>query len=123
MSTKRLPIARYILPIYALCFAGGALSHTRDFIVFGWCPYDVAPLPLEVFWSSLVLIDLLMVLILLSRHRRLAGMLALGIMLADVAINIYATIFRGFENLLFPLVFQSIFLGFILGSIGFVPKH
>ena len=86
----------------------------------GWRPYDVAPLPLEVFWSSLIIIDLMVVAVLLFRTKRLGSLLALTVMLFDVAINTYATAFLGFSSLVGPLVLQSIFLGFIIGTIGSV---
>ncbi|SEM73453.1 hypothetical protein SAMN04488077_107140 [Roseovarius tolerans] len=113
---------RFIIAIYVLCFAIGALSHGKDFIYYGWRPYKAAPLPIEVFWSSLIWIDILVVVVLLSRKRRLGVVLALSVMLADIAINSYATILLGFAILVGPLVLQSVFLGFILGSIGIVLK-
>lgn len=109
-----------IVTVYALCFALGALSHAKDFLSYGWRPYDTAPLPIEVFWSSLLFIDLVIVGVLLSKHKCLGAALALFVMLTDVTINAYAAIALEFENLVGPLVLQSIFLGFILGTIGFV---
>lgn len=108
---------RIIALIYAACFALGALSHALDFLTGGWRPYDIAPLPIEVFWSSLVAIDLVIMAILLFDYRRLGGSLALAVMLTDVAVNTYALKVLDLEILVLPLVMQSIFLGFILGTL------
>ncbi len=109
-----------IVTVYALCFALGSMSHAKDFLVYGWRPYNAAPLPIEVFWSSLILVDLVVVGVLLSKHKRLGAILAISVMLTDVLINTYATIVLEFDILVGPLVLQSIFLGFILGTIGLV---
>lgn len=114
------PYTHRIVMIYTLFFAIGALSHARDFVMNGMRPYNIAPLPIELFWTSLILIDVCVVLILLSRHKRIGCQLALLVMLIDVLINSYATIVLKFDFLVWSLVVQSILLGFILGSIWWV---
>lgn len=119
MIAKPTHKANIIVAIYAICFAVGSLSHAKDFVDYGWRPYSAAPLPFEIFWSSLVLVDLVVVVLLLSKFRRLGIYLALLVMLADVSINTYATVILN-EVLVWKVVLQAIFLGFILGSIGFL---
>ncbi len=123
MQKKPHTFVGRITTVYAICFAIGVLSHAKDFALYGARPYDVAPLPIEVFWSSLILIDALMVVILLSRHKRLGCYIALLVMMADVSINTYALLSLNIESLAGPLVLQSIFLGVILGSIGFLTDQ
>ncbi|KNX41081.1 hypothetical protein ROTO_23820 [Roseovarius tolerans] len=120
MISSPISKQRFVIAIYVLCFAIGALSQGKDFIYYGWRSYKAAPLPIEVFWSGLIWIDILVVVVLLSRKRRLGVVLALSVMLADIAINSYATRLLGFAILVGPLVLQSVFLGFILGSICIV---
>ena len=120
MISRPIPTKHVVVAAYALCFALGALSHAKDFLVYGWRPYELAPLPIEVFWSSLILVDLAIISVLLSKYQRVGVFLALSVMLADVSVNTYATIVLELDFLVGPLVLQSIFLGFILGTIGYV---
>jgi hypothetical protein len=101
----------------AICFVAGGLSHARDMWHGGWLPYGWAPLPLNLFWTSLLAWDLLAAGLLLWRPR--AGVvLALLIMVADVVVNSFWTASVGplgwEENL--PLQLQTLFLGFVAGA-------
>ncbi|WP_456389789.1 hypothetical protein [Profundibacter sp.] len=119
MIGKPISKIHFTVTIYALCFAVGALSHAKDFVIYGWRPYIAAPLPFEIFWSSLILFDLAVVAFLLSKHRHIGIFLALFVMLADVSINMYAAVTLN-GVLVWKIVLQAIFLGFILGSVGFL---
>ena len=123
MITRPIAGKHAIVAIYVLCFGLGTLSHGRDFLLNGLRPYAAAPLPFEAFWSSLIFIDIVVIGFLCSRNMRFGVVLALAIMLADVAINTYATMMLGIDILVGPLVLQSVFLGFMVGTIGFVLKR
>lgn len=99
----------------SLCLAGGG-THVRDIAVGGMLPYHSVPLALNAFGTSLALLDFLAVG-LLWRRRNLGVALTAAIMLADVAINSYASYgmhipFASFA----PLQAQTLFLGFVPGS-------
>ena len=108
------------LAIYIACFSIGAFNHARDFAAFGWRPYQGVALPIEAFWSALILLDLSVVALLCAGRRNLGLALAAAAMLADVGVNAYALIGLGISALAVPLVLQALFLGFVFGSIGFL---
>lgn len=111
---------RIALAVYILCFAIGTVSHALDFWVLGLRPYQGAPVVLETFWSSLVVLDPVAAALLLSGKRRAGLALAAVIMVCDVAANSYAFFVLGIEGFAVALPLQAAFLGFVLGSIGFL---
>ena len=111
---------RCTLSVYILCFAIGAFNHARDFAELGWRPYNWGPGPLEAFWTSLIGLDLAVVVLLLTGQRRLGVVLAAIVMTVDVAANTYALLGLGISSLTIPLLLQTAFFGFILGSISFL---
>src|SRR5437588_5649604 len=85
---QRPPAVRVLLAVQALCFLGAALHHAHDLWQGGWLPYQFVPLAVNGFWTALVFVDPLTAALLLWRPR--AGVvLALLVMLADVAVNSY----------------------------------
>ena len=108
------------LGIYILCFAIGTLSHALDFMMLGPRPYSWGPPLLEVFWSTLVVLDAMVVILLLAGRLRSGLVLAAGVMLCDVAANAYAAFVLRVGGFDFALPLQAAFLGFVLGSIGFL---
>jgi hypothetical protein len=110
---------RAVVAIYVAAFAIGACNHARDFAAGGWRPYSWTPWPLEAFWSALIVLDTLAIVLLL-RWRQVGLLLAVMIMLADVAINSYAAVALDLPGFPAALVLQSLFLGFVLGSTPFV---
>ena len=111
---------RIALAVYVLCFAIGAVSHALDFIALGPRPYSWGPPLLETFWSSLVVLDPAAAGLLLFGKRRAGLALAAIIMVCDVAANSYAFFVLGIEGFTLALPLQAAFLGFLLGSIGFL---
>lgn len=84
------PLRRLCLAVYMLCFGIGVVTHSLDFIHGGLRPYSWGPLPFEIFWSALILLDAA-VIVLLARGRLKWGLgLALMIMVSDVAVNFTA---------------------------------
>ncbi len=97
-------------------FSIGTFNHARDFWMLGWRPYSGVPLQLEVFWTSLVVLDLAAVA-LLSLGKRRAGLnLAMAIMIVDVSANAYASWFLNIPGFEVALPIQAAFLGFVVGS-------
>lgn len=109
---------RWLLRFMAVCFAVAALGHFRAILLHGWLPYHFAPAPINAFWTALAFLDLFTACLLLWQPR--AG-LAAGflIMATDVAINFYATRLLGSGGWLLDALrqSQSLFLGFLLGSL------
>lgn len=115
------PVAQRIaLGVYIACFTVGTISHALDFLAWGPRPYRGGPLLLEIFWSALVVIDLAVVVLLLAGWRRWGLALATIVMICDVAANAYASFGLGIEGFALALPLQAAFLGFVLGSIGFL---
>lgn len=111
---------RIALAVYIFCFGIGTVSHALDFWVQGLRPYSWGPPLLEVFWSSLVVLDFTVAALLLLCKLRWGLMLAAIIMACDVAANSYAYFVLGIEGFAVALPLQAAFLGFVLGSIGFL---
>lgn len=114
---------RVTLGIYIAGFSVGVVTHLLDFLRYGVRPYSWGPLPLEIFWSSLVVPDALVVIALLTGRIKFGLVLAAAIMVVDVAVNFYAMTALSIDGFDFPLTVQSIFLGFVLGSIGFLLER
>lgn len=109
-----------ILAVYLAAFAIATASHASDLVRWGFLPYDFAPRPLNAFWTSLALLDPLVIGLLVSGRRRLGLALAASVMAADVAANSYALFTLGYGEFARSLGFQSMFLGFVLGSLPFL---
>ena len=109
-----------VLAIYVLCFAGATINHSLDFLHEGMLPYRLGPPLLKLFWTLLVILDPTVIALLLFRRLRSGLLLALAIMLADVAANSYAALALHFLGFSTALLLQTLFLGFVLGSISFL---
>lgn len=111
------------LAVYVLAFLIGTSTHV-DGLLHGWW-FTGHPL-LNAYWSSLVLLDPLAIVLLL-RAPRAGLLLALAIMITDVGINsaatyIYIDAARPYGVDYFVQL-QSAFLGFVLGSAPFLWPH
>jgi len=111
---------RIALGVYVACFTIGTISHALDFWALGLRPYSWGPPLLEAFWSSLVVLDPVAAGLLLLGKRRAGLVLAAAIMVCDVVANSYAFFVLGIEGFAVALPLQAAFLGFVLGSIGFL---
>jgi hypothetical protein len=80
---------RAVLLAFSVCLAAACAVHVFDLWRHGWLPYRFAPLPLNAYWTALTLLDALAAVLLLCQPR--AGLvLALLIIVSDVAINLFA---------------------------------
>lgn len=80
--------SRSIIAVYAVCFLVGAASHVVD-LLGGWPPYAGYPVPLRLFWTALLPIDVALAWVLFSRTVPAVVISAL-VMLLDVVANAYA---------------------------------
>ena len=79
--------ARWVLAVYLVGFAQGAGAHIRDLVRGGIHAYSAVPqVWIQVFFVSLVVVDLLVV-VLAAFVRREGIWLAAGVMVLDVAAN------------------------------------
>ncbi len=80
---------------------------------FGWWPYRYGPVALTLFWNTLVLLDAIVIVVLLTRRR--AG-LAVGsaVMTLDVAANSYAWRVLGYDGFHIAVPIQAAFLVLLL---------
>lgn len=106
---------KVVLTIWITGLVVGGATHVFDNIYFGLLPYRFAPDWLNIYWSSLGLLDFLAVL-LLWKKRKLGILLTIAIMVSNVAINSLALHSLGVFSESLPLQIQSLFLGFCLGS-------
>lgn len=116
---KRIKLRRYILLLYSVAFAIGTTTHLQDIFQHGWHTYTFEPIWLEHYWSSLAIFDPLAIVLLWTRIR--AGLVtALAIMVSDVMINSYALYVLEIDMSLPHLQLQTVFLGFVMGSLPFL---
>lgn len=120
MDNFRSRAELYILVVYISCFAVGVVTHGIDFARLGWRPYQWGPPLMETFWTALIFLDSIVILLLVLGKRRSGLLLALAIMTLDVAANSYAHFVIQIPGFSVPLLLQTGFLGFILGSVAFV---
>jgi hypothetical protein len=97
----------------------GAVFHWHDIYHDGFLPYKAAPFAINIFWTMLAFVDVLTAYLLI-RQRKLGLILALVIMTMDVGINLYAAYESDLFPAFWPLQLQTLFLGFVLGSAGFL---
>lgn len=106
---------RLVIVIYIIALAVGTSTHINDIVTNGILPYRNAPMWLNIYWTTLTLLDPLAILLLCIRLR--AGVfLTLATMVTDVAFNSYAGLviwkISFFQNV--PLLLQAAFLAFVV---------
>jgi membrane protein HdeD len=110
-------IARLDWPVrvvFALCLAASSIVHINDLWQHGWLPCRFAPLPLNVYWTVLALLDALAALLLLAQPR--AGLaLTLLVIVSDVALNLFARFCLGSHLRAVALSLQVLFFVAVVG--------
>src|SRR5215467_10941746 len=100
---------RLIFLALSACLIGACVIHLLAIWKYGWLPYRFAPMPLNVYWTTLTFWDALAAVLLLFWPT--AGlMLALVIITSDVAVNIFARFYLGLQFRSVFLVLQCVFL-------------
>ena len=115
-TSSAMRAGRHIVPaIYILALLAGTFTHLRDIAEFGFLPYVNAPLPLNIYWTSLTFLDPLAIALLL-RRLRWGVLLTLAIMLTNVPVNFWASLYvwevPPLSNV--SLLLQTAFLAFVL---------
>lgn len=108
-------LKNFIIAIWCVSLFAGGATHIFDNIYFGLLPYEFAPTWLNIYWSSLGILDFLAIFLLL-KHYKYGIILTIGIMLSNVIVNSLAFYSLGFISDSLPLQLQTLFLGFCLGS-------
>jgi hypothetical protein len=122
LCRMRLPTP--VLACFSVCFLAACLLHVRDMWHHGWLPYHSAPLPLNCYWTALVILDLAAAVLLLTRPR--SGLvMSLLVMSSDVAVNVFARFdlhllrhARGTALLLLQLLFLAAVSAAVVYAIG-----
>ncbi|WP_444956784.1 hypothetical protein [Microbulbifer sp. ZKSA002] len=113
---------RICIAIISLCLIIGGVTHIFDNLHFGFLPYKFAPTWVNLYWSSLGIIDFLAVYLLLKRRKH-GITLTLLIMISDVVINSAAYYSMQIINDPVALQLQTLFLGFCLGACMWLWKN
>lgn len=102
----------------------GAVAHLVDLVQHGLYPYGWAPTWLNLYWTSLAVLDPLAAVLLLGGRRRGAD-LACAIMVTDVAANWYAVYGIQHSGLLAEPGLQrlTIFALYVVVVTPFLRKH
>lgn len=94
---KELNIVRVIFAIYISGFLFGTRNHIVDTINDGLFGYRYVPLPLNIYWTLLTILDPLAIILLLFSP--FSGMaLSVGIMASDIAVNVSVTLYDYFQR-------------------------
>lgn len=113
----RALLDRVVLLLWCLGFAVGTATHLTDILLRGVFAYTYAPLWMNAFWTSLTVLDPLVVLLLIVA-RRAGIVLGVAVMVADLAINTYAGTLPSMSAASYQLVLQWIFGLFVLITAG-----
>jgi hypothetical protein len=81
--------SRWILWIYAGGFLLGAAKHGYEILRGGLLPYTNAPFAFNLYWTSLLALDLLVV-VLVPLRPRWGALLAVAVMISDMVVDLYA---------------------------------
>ena len=98
--------------IWTIGFLIGTTSHALDIFFNGWLPYEFRPLPWNIYWTSLVVLDPLAAVLIWIRERW-GVVLGMGIMASNVLANGYTAFIAGYEQLYFSFALQSVFAAFV----------
>jgi hypothetical protein len=115
----RLAVERLVVGVLIVGFVIGTSTHMLQIVNRGWVVFAAAPIWMNVYWTSLTFLDPFAAFLLL-RARRAGLMLAVTIMLSDVAVNTYALYGLSLPFAVWALQLQTVFCGVLLGAAGFL---
>lgn len=107
-----------LLAVWIVGFLIGTISHILDLAAGGLQTYAEFPAALRLFWVSLAILDPVVV-VLLALRRRTGIVLALVVILADIAVNWTVLLTIG-GNPLFGVVNQTLFAVTLIGTAPFL---
>ncbi len=118
---------KMVLVSYVLCFLGATYNHVSDILIFGFMPYarwhPGIPWLINLFWTSLVVIDPIAILLLLV-NPRLGIRAFLVVIVVDVLVNVTFIIsFYGMMRCLkFYTISQIVFLIYVAATFRLVDR-
>jgi len=93
---------RLIFAVYIIGFAYGTRNHIVDICSDGLLGYTYVPLPINIYWTSLTVLDPLAIILLIFAP--FSGMvLSVFIMATDIAVNVSVTLYYYFQYGTFTL--------------------
>jgi hypothetical protein len=108
---------RFVVLVRAAWIVGfliGTTTHVADLVLGGTDVYAGFPLALRIFWVALTVVDPLVV-VLLAFGRRAGVVLAIAVILVDIAVN--WTVFATIGGLgVFGVVNQTLFAALLVGT-------
>jgi hypothetical protein len=98
--------------VYLTGFIVGTTTHILDIVNLGFLGYTHAPMPINIYWTSLTFINPLAILLLLI-NPCIGLFLVMGIMATDVSINLGHAVYTYFTTgeLYFSRLLFQIFFG------------
>ncbi len=114
-----------LLSIYFIGFLLGTISHLIDIGTYGLFGYTFAPYVINVFWTSLTFLDVLVLVILILRIR-IGIIMAITIMASDIAVNVFFSIYSYIQKnqfIMWGIVTQILFGIFVFVSAGTLLKY
>ena len=116
--TKLSARFRFLIYMYIIGFTVGVTTHAIDLINGGFLPYNNVPLWKNIYWTSLTVLDLAVIIILLIKTKW-GLILANLIMITDVMIT--TELFAIFNN--YKIFMQIFFFIFIIVTTPLVFKE
>jgi len=114
---RRVTIIR---ALWVIGFLVGTTTHVTDLVLGGADVYEGFPTGIRVFWVSLTLLDPLAIVLIVLRLRA-AVVLAIAIMIADVAVNSVMAATYGLPP--YGLVNQTLFGLLVLATAPLLWRH
>jgi hypothetical protein len=94
---KGIKIVWGLFAIYIFGFSYGTANHIMDIIHDGLLGYKYVPLPVNIYWALLTILDPLAILLLLF-FPFLGMALSVLIMATDIPVNLSVTLYYYFQN-------------------------
>ncbi|MBM4333065.1 MAG: hypothetical protein FJ117_17925 [Deltaproteobacteria bacterium] len=92
LKYRELNLVRGIFAVYAIGFLYGTKNHIEDIVHDGLLGYTYVPLPVNIYWTLLTLLDpLAIILLIFLPFWGLA--LSVWIMATDIAVNVSVTLY------------------------------
>lgn len=101
-----------LITIYMIGFGIGTISHAMDMVKLGFFGYTFAPFLWNAFWTSLLILDPLVIFLFFFSYK-FAVFLAVIIMILDILINLSYGLSSGNQNILMGLYTQIPFGCFV----------
>ena len=124
-KSKELKLIRVIFAIYIFGFSYGTTNHIIDIHRDGLLGYDYVPLPINIYWTLLTILDPLAIILLLFSPF-LGMVLSVFIMATDLAVNISVTLYFYLQTSNFSdgrLFLQIAFGLFVFVTVPFAWKR